>query len=35
MRCCQILDVSAEKLKAFALIGLHLLEAEGEDGSVS
>ena len=33
MRCCQIPVVSAEMLKACALIGLHLLAAEGEAGS--
>ena len=32
MRCCQI-RVSAKTLKACALIGLHLLAAEGEGGS--
>ena len=33
MRCCQILCVSAETLKACALIGLHLMAADHGVGS--
>ena len=33
MRCCQIIFVSAETLKACALIGLHLLAAGDDAGS--